>query len=173
MINKKERLQACLDHLNTVEEKYKSYYSPMAWLQEQITICDITPRQTGATSAIAELFDPAHDLYVSFNYSMVKEFNLRLKDLGKLSNSKSINYIYLQAIPSSNEKLITELAEKLEIDLPQNLKFEFPQSIRGKRVDGIVWIDIGQFGLFKYNVMVYDMIKFIYNIYPNVKFIIC
>lgn len=175
IINKKERLQACMDHLKYVEDSHnKLHFPPDSWLMEMITICDVTPRQTGATTAIADLFDVEHDLYVSFNYAAVSEFNRLLCDLGKANTKqpKKLKYIYLQSIPSDNEKLIKELADKLHITLPKNLKFECPPSIRGRHIDGIVWIDVGSFGMFQYHNVIYDMIKLLYAIYPHVKFII-
>ena len=176
LFDKKKRLQECLDYLGIVEERFnKDYFPPNRWLQEMITISDITPRQTGATTAISELFDVDNDLYVSFNYGVVNEFNNKLYVLGKVSTKKinALKYIYIKSIPTENEKIVHMLAEKLGVNLNKTLSFTFPNSIKGKEITGIVWIDMGQFGMFEYRDVIYDMIKQLYDHYPKVKFIIC
>lgn len=175
MFDKKKRLEECLQYANTVGQRFNQlHFHPETWLQEHLVIYDITPRQTGATSSIAELFDVENDLYISFNYTTVHEFNTRLYDLGKVStkNVKAMKYMYMQSIPTENEKLIVSLAEKLSIHLPKNLTFMYPKQVRGKSVTGIVWIDMGAFGMFKYSNVIHNMIKQLYAVHPEVRFIV-
>lgn len=182
IIDKKRRLKECVDHLNSVEETYakqKRYFDKDAWLQDFITISDITPRQTGTTSAISELFDPVNDLYITHNKATVLYFGQLLFELGKVNSAKPsmLKYLYINQFTinkeSDHEKIISLLAKQLKVDVKLDLGIKLPDSIRGKSIDGIVWIDLGSYGMYREYDLIYKIIKGLYAIYPKAKFLIC
>lgn len=180
LFDKKRRLQECVDYMNQLDtnDKYielKKACCSENWLENFITISDITPRQTGTTTAISELFDVDNDVYYTHNRGCCMEFSNKLITLGKLEHNKDsrFKYMYTTTHPSKEEKVICELARMMDIKITEKFKFEIPARVRGRINTGILWVDLGSWGMHVERNVIYDAINKFYSIYPRMKFIIC
>lgn len=177
IFDKKRRLQECVEYLIHVEERFdKKQFSSESWLQEMITITDITPRQTGTTTAISKLFNPKTDLYITHNRGCVEHFSQLLYLEGMIYNGKAdFSYLYLPLSKVNNqlknamELINKELGIKISLD-PKTIDLE---KIYGRNITGIVWFDLGSYGMYQCRDDIYNMIAKLHRIFPKAKFMIC
>ena len=65
-------------------------------------------RQSGSTNVCARLFDPSKDIYISYSYNQVCEFN-RLLYENEIVPHKKINFLYSTIAKQSSEILSRNL----------------------------------------------------------------
>lgn len=130
--------------------KIKSNFSNESFLLEyRIIICS-SIRQSGTTSAIADMFDPNKDMYVTTSYLMTKSFQQYLYDRGKASSCIKPTYKYFILKPDSNyipKRTVESLQKKVQKLIHKDYVNTSNSSnhIRGisMSMDATVWIDLG------------------------------
>lgn len=175
ILDKTRRLKECKDLFKYRAEKAFDYcYYDTLDLK---VIYDITPRQTGTTTAIAYNFDMETDMYISHNMECIREFNRKLNLAGK-SNTVAIKfpYLYLPFEKKLSDIIaLQNIADKMgyDIEIKNGPDWKKLNNIRGRKIIGIIWIDLGM-GVIKYQSKELDsLISVLSGIYPEAKFIIC
>lgn len=141
-------------------------------------------RRSGSTTACARMFDPQKDIYVSYSYAQVCEFNNILYSNNIVTNKK-IDFCYTTMANIINTPYISgdtqvSLLKKLcnytlnEVDYKPFKPFEkilmsmlreynyvYPNNLRGRRISSgaIVWIDLGNGMSIKYMDKIRELIN--------------
>ena len=146
--------------------KYGEHFSRKTTLQEIRIITAGGIRQSGSTTACARLFDPSKDIYISYSYNQVCEFN-RLLYENEIVPHKKINFLYSTIAKQSSEILSRDLGNKIISKLTtyqdergewpfyqyrstienelRVYNYTFPKQLRGVSIKpgAVYWFDLG------------------------------
>lgn len=135
--------------LSVSRDVYKSNFSNGALFENRIIICS-SIRQSGTTTAVAEMFDINKDVYVTTSYALATSFQKYLYEQNKVGSTSKPTYKYFLLKPDYNyisASTINSLNKKLEKSISQTHVINDPSMTRTRgislSIDATIWIDLG------------------------------